>query len=148
MHDVLSAYYLQLKALHIIFVISWMCGLLYLPRLFIYHAKAQEAGESTATFKVMEHKLLKIIMNPAMIGSFFFGILLILASGPYLMQSPWIHYKLFLVVVLAAYHMYCARLTREFKGDKITHNTLFLRVFNEFPAILMIIIVFLVVLKP
>ena len=148
MHEFLMSYYAPLKALHLIFVISWMAGLLYLPRLFVYHAQALETGNDGSVFKVMEQKLYKIIMTPAMVGSFFFGLLLITAGGPYLMQFPWLHAKLFLVVSLGGYQGYCGSLIRKFAIGKMPHSSKFFRYFNEIPALLMIIIVFLVVLKP
>lgn len=147
-HEFLMPYYASLKALHLIFVISWMAGLLYLPRLFVYHTQTLEEGGDGSVFKVMEQKLYKIIMTPALIGSFLLGGLLIVAGGPYLMHFPWLHAKLFLVLCLAAYQGYCGGVIKKLSKNQRPHSSKFFRYFNEIPALLMIVIVFLVVLKP
>ncbi len=148
LQDVLADWYLVIKAAHIVSVISWMAGMLYLPRLFVYHCYAKIGSEQSETFKVMEHKLLKIIINPAMILTFVLGGMLLFVPG--MMERPfgWIHAKLFLVLILAGFHGFMAKTVKIFAADKNTKSPKFYRVFNEGPAVIMIIVVFLVVLKP
>lgn len=144
----LADYYLILKAVHIVAVISWMAGLLYLPRLYVYHAKATIPSELSDTFKIMERRLLRVIMNPAMIVTFITGILLLCVPG--IMASPngWLHGKLFLVLLMAGFHGALSKWRKDFMIDKNMKSHLFFRYANEVPTILMIVIVFLVVLKP
>ncbi len=140
-----------LKALHIIAVISWMAGLLYLPRLFVYHARAQKtsgtAPEPAPTLMVMQHKLLRYIMNPAMIVTWLLGLWLILENPAWLMAG-WLHAKLALVILLSVFHMACARYRRQLAAGTCLHTEKFFRIINEVPTLLMIAIVLLVVLKP
>lgn len=145
MTDILLAHYNWLKALHVIAIICWMAGLLYLPRLFVYHAEAKaEAGE---IFKIMERRLLKIIMNPAMIAAFLFGTLM-LAANPALMSEPWMHAKLGLVFLMAGLHGFFAGCVRKFANGRNVRSAKFYRIINEVPAVLMVIIVLLAVAKP
>ena len=148
MGQFLSEYYLTLKALHIIFVISWMAGLLYLPRLFVYHTKVKSGSETCEMFKVMEYRLLKYIMNPAMIGSFFFGGLLIVVLIENEMFTGWMHVKLLLVFVMAFSHGMMAKYRKAFEAGENRKSTVFYKVFNEIPTVMMVAIVFLAILKP
>ncbi|HYE52952.1 MAG TPA: protoporphyrinogen oxidase HemJ [Azospirillaceae bacterium] len=139
--------YLWVKALHVISVISWMAGLLYLPRLFVYHADAAPGSAQAETFKVMEAKLLRVIMNPAMIATWVFGLSMV-AIDPALLSDGWLHAKFVLVLGLTAAHMVAARWRREFAEDRNTRPSRFYRMVNEVPALFMIGIVVLVVVKP
>jgi putative membrane protein len=139
-------YYLLIKALHLISVIAWMAGLFYLPRLFVYHADVPPASNRSAMLKVMERKLLKIIMNPAMILTFVFGGLMLGVPG--MMAQGWIHAKLTLVLVLAGFHGLCARHVRLFANNQNTKSHRYYRFFNEVPTLLMVAIVVLAVVKP
>ena len=146
----LSGLYPWLKAIHVMSVIAWMAALLYLPRLFVYHAERGTPGsELSETFKVMERKLLRGIMNPAMISSWAFGLLTLVSLGPgFLAHSPWLHAKLLLVVLMTGYHMACARFRRDFAEDANTRSGRFYRMINEIPALLMVGIVILVIVQP
>jgi putative membrane protein len=139
-------YYLLIKALHIISMIAWMAGLFYLPRLFVYHADVPPESNRSAMLKVMERKLLKIIMNPAMILTFVFGGVMLGVPG--MMAQGWIHAKLTLVLLLAGFHGLCARYVRLFANNQNTKTHRYYRVFNEVPTLLMVAIVMLAVLKP
>jgi putative membrane protein len=138
--------YLWLKAFHIIAVISWMAGMLYLPRLFVYHCDAERGSKQSETFKVMERKLLTVIINPAMIGTWIFGLWLAHESGFY--KAHWLQAKFLLVILLSALHGSMVRWFRDFQNDRNTRPAKFYRIMNEVPAALMILIVLLVVLKP
>jgi putative membrane protein len=138
--------YLWLKAFHIIAVISWMAGLLYLPRLFVYHTMAKPGSEQSETFKVMERRLLRYIMLPAMIVSWGLGIVLMLQAG--LATVAWFQAKLVAALALSAAHGLQARWTRDFSLDRNRHSEKFYRIINEIPTLLMIAIVLLAVLKP
>ncbi|MFZ1414041.1 MAG: protoporphyrinogen oxidase HemJ [Defluviicoccus sp.] len=140
--------YLWLKAVHIISVISWMAGLLYLPRIYVYHAGVAAGSEASATFKVMERKLLKYIMNPAMIASFVTGLALIWLLGEAALTMGWLHIKILLLLGMGAMHGLMARWRREFEEDRSPHTHRFFRVMNEVPTLLMIGIVILAVGKP
>ena len=139
-------FYLWLKSLHIVAVISWMAAMLYLPRLFVYHCVATEGSELSETFKVMERRLLKAIMNPAMIVSWVAGIWLAWSAGFW--TSGWFHTKLALVLVLSAIHGFLSQLVRHFAEDRNRRPQRFFRILNEVPTILMIGIVVLVIVKP
>jgi putative membrane protein len=137
-----------IKALHVVSVIAWMAGLLYLPRLFVYHA-AEKVGSPTAeTFKLMERRLLRAIMNPAMVAVFVFGTLLALTPGYVDWASGWIYAKLVLVAGLAMLHHAMARWRKAFAEDRNTRPARFYRMVNEVPTLLMIAIVILVIVKP
>ena len=137
---------LWLKALHVIVVITWMAGMLYLPRLFVYHAEAQKGSDVSETFKVMERRLLKMIINPSMILVFLTGTSLAFMTGYW--QSGWLQAKFILVLGLGGLHGYFARCVRAFAEDANERSARFYRVLNEAPTILMILIVVLVVVKP
>ena len=138
--------YEWIKAAHVIAVISWMAGMLYLPRLFVYHCDAPVGSAQSETFKIMERRLLKAIINPAMIATWLLGLWLVWSGGWYL--APWFHAKLFLVLVLSAVHGFFARYVREFAEDRNTRPKKFYRIINEVPTVLMIGIVILVIVKP
>lgn len=141
--------YPTLKALHIIAVISWMAGMLYLPRLYVYHATALPGGEASEMLKIMERKLLRYIMNPAMILTYFFGVLLVFkinALDP--ASGGWFHAKFLLVLVMTGIHGMLAKQRRAFAEDRNTKSARYFRLLNEVPTVLLILIVFLVVLKP
>ena len=140
--------YLWFKALHVISVIAWMAGLLYLPRLFVYHCDAPVGSQSSETFKVMEGRLVRAIMTPAMMATWLFGLALLAASPAVDWGSGWLHLKLFLVVVMSGLHGMMARWRREFLGDRNHHTARFYRIANEVPTVLMIAIVLTVVIKP
>jgi protoporphyrinogen IX oxidase len=146
--DWLAGLYPWIKALHIISVIAWMAGLLYLPRLFVYHCAAATGSVQSETFKVMERRLLRGIMNPAMGGVYVFGMGLALTPGIVDWASGWIHLKLTLVVVLTAYHHALVRWWKAFAADANTRPARFFRIMNEVPTVIMIGIVVLVVVKP
>jgi protoporphyrinogen IX oxidase len=137
---------LWIKTLHVIAVISWMAGLLYLPRLFVYHVGAAPGSELSETLKVMERRLLSRIINPAMIVVWLTGPLLAYRLGDF--QMPWLHAKLGLVLVLSGVHGFLAGQVRAFAEDRNRRPALFYRIFNEAPALLMVLIVFFVVVKP
>ena len=139
--------YEWIKALHVIAVIAWMAGMLYLPRLFVYHCEAEVGSKQSETFKVMERRLLKAIINPAMIVTWFAGLYLAW-SGRWLFTSWWIYGKLFLVLVLSGVHGLFARWVKDFAADRNRHQQKFYRLINEVPTVLMIGIVILVVVKP
>ncbi len=136
--------YSTLKALHVISVISWLAGLLYLPRIFVYHAENQKEEKTSNIFKTMEYKLYFYIMTPAMVLSWFFGIGLIHFIG----LQKWLLWKIILVIILTTYHFFLLKCLNNFKNDLNTLSSRFFRIFNEIPTILLILIVFLVYLKP
>jgi len=138
--------YLYLKAFHIIAVIAWMAGMLYLPRLFVYHASAKAGSEQSETFKVMERRLLKFIMTPAMIAAWLLGIYLMLNGG--FVGAGWLNVKLVLVLAMTALHGLLARWQGQFERDANRHSSKFYRIVNEIPAVLLIAIVILAVAKP
>jgi putative membrane protein len=140
--------YLTFKALHLIAVISWMAGLLYLPRIFVYHAETVENRSQSETFKLMEKRLYFYIMNPAMILSWVFGILLIHSQGILSLALLWMKIKIGLVIVLTGYHFYLLAILRDFQIDNNSKSSKFFRIINEVPTLLLIIIIFVVVFKP
>jgi protoporphyrinogen IX oxidase len=137
---------LWIKALHVLAVISWMAGLLYLPRLFVYHADVERGSKASETFKLMERRLLKGIMNPAMIVVWLSGLYIAYAYGYF--RAPWLHAKLTLVLLLSGFHGYLVGRVRAFAEDRNDKTSRFYRVINEVPTVLMIGIVVLVVVKP
>ena len=137
-----------IKSFHLIAIISWMVGLLYLPRLFVYHWSKEVGSDSSETFKLMELRLLKIIMNPAMIFSWLFGLALISNLGIDALFQLWLQLKIIFVILMSGVHGYFSKLTREFQEDKRPKSERFFRIINEFPTVLMIIVVFLVIFKP
>jgi putative membrane protein len=139
--------YLTLKALHIIAAISWMVGLLYLPRLFVYHVENNNS-ESVKVFKVMEKRLMKIIMNPAMIITWVTGLSILWVLGFNTIFSLWLSIKFLFVIILSGYHGFLSKCLKDFALDKNTKTSKFFRFINEIPTIILIIIVFLVIFKP
>ena len=135
-----------LKAFHVVAVIAWMAGMLYLPRLFVYHCDAPPGSAQSETFKVMERRLLKAIMNPAMIATWVLGLGLAWSGG--LWTQGWLHAKLALVLVLSGVHGACAGMVRRFAADRNQKSARYYRVLNEVPTVLMIGIVILVIVKP
>ncbi len=146
--DLSGTAYLWIKAVHIIGVIAWMAGLLYLPRLFIYHAAAEPGSAQSETFKVMERRLLRAIMNPALAISLVTGGLLIANLGGGAWTSGWLHAKLACVLGLFAMHGLMARWRRDFDADRNARSQTFYRIANEVPTVLMIGIVVFAVVKP
>ena len=141
-----SGLYPWLKAVHVIAIIAWMAGMLYLPRLFVYHCAAEAGSQQSETFKVMERRLLRAIINPAMIATWLLGLWLVW-DGPY-SGAGWLHAKLVLVLVLSGVHGLFARYVRAFAADQNRHSQKFYRIINEIPTIMMIGIVILAIVKP
>lgn len=143
----MANYYVWFKALHVISIIAWMAGLLYLPRLYVYHTKAAPGSELDKTLQTMERRLLRIIMNPAMILSYIFGLI-----NAYIYSlsalGVWFHIKFTCVLLLSAIHAMLAKYRRDFASGKNIHSENFYRLLNEVPAVLMIIIVIMVIVKP
>ena len=140
-------FYLLFKALHLIAIISWMAGLLYLPRIFVYHAETK-SDEVKNTFKVMERRLFVYIMNPAMILSWLFGLILIHSIGIQSFSEFWLIAKIVLVISLTFYHFFLFNCLNNFSLDRNERSSKFFRVINEVPTVLLIVIIFLVVFKP
>jgi putative membrane protein len=138
--------YLWIKALHVIAVISWMAGMLYLPRLFVYHCEAEIGSKQSETFKVMERRLLKGIINPAIIVAWAAGLYLAWDGGWF--PHAWFHVKLTAAVVMSGVHGYFSRWQKAFAADRNQHSQKFFRIINEVPTILMILIVIMVIVKP
>jgi len=138
--------YEWIKALHVIAVIAWMSGMLYLPRLFVYHSDVEIGSAASETFKVMERRLLRLIINPAMIVTWLAG--LYLAWAGHWFSAGWLHGKLLLVVILSGVHGFFSRCVKDFAADRNTRGKKFYRIINEVPTVLMIIIVVFVVVKP
>jgi putative membrane protein len=138
--------YLWIKALHVISVIAWMAGMLYLPRLFVYHCAAEPGSVQSETFKVMERRLLKAIINPAMIAAWVFGLWLVWLGG--WAFATWFQAKFVLVMVLSGVHGMLSRYVRDFGADRNRKSQKFYRIINEVPTLLMVAIVLLVVIKP
>ena len=144
----LAALYPWTKALHIIALISWMAGMLYLPRLYVYHCEVAPGSEASERFKVMERRLLKQIVNPAMIATWVFGILLVLTPGLINWSWGWWHVKLASVLALSAFHGMLSRWRRDFAEDRNGRSQRFYRIMNEVPTVLMVVIVVMVVVRP
>ena len=140
--------YFFLKSLHLIAVISWMAGLLYLPRIFVYHVENYEKKETTEIFKIMEKKLYFYIMFPAMILSWVFGLILISLIDFSSLAFLWLQLKLILVLLLSFYHFYLGSCLKDLSIDKNTKSSNFFRIINEIPTILLVIIIFIVIYKP
>jgi len=140
--------YLLFKSLHLIAVISWMAGLLYLPRIFVYHVENLNDQNSSSIFKTMEKKLFFYIMMPAMILSWIFGLILILILGIDVFFTLWVKLKLLFVILLTIYHFYLSKLLKDFNLNRNTKSSKFFRILNEVPTILLILIVFIVIFKP
>ena len=140
--------YLLFKSLHLLAVISWMAGLLYLPRIFVYHSENIEKINSSNIFKIMEKKLFFYIMTPAMILSWIFGLILVFILGFSVFNELWIQLKLIFVILLTIYHFYLGKCVGSFAINQNNNSSKFYRIINEIPTILLIIIVFIVVFKP
>ena len=140
--------YLLFKSLHLISVISWLAGLLYLPRIFVYHVENFEKKETTKIFETMERKLYNYIMRPAMILSWLFGIILVYLNGLESLVSLWLQIKLVLVFILTIYHEYLGKCLRNLRDGSDNKSSKFYRIINEIPTILLILTVFVVIFKP
>ena len=143
--------YLLFKSIHLIAVISWMAGLLYLPRIFVYHSEAianNKSEDLISTFKIMERRLFIYIMNPAMIASWIFGVLLIHTIGTDNLSSLWLQLKLLFVIILTMYHFFLFQCLRKFAKNNNLYSPRFYRIINEIPTVILIVIVFIIVFKP
>tara|TARA_A100001037_G_C14990035_1_gene562154 strand:- start:3 stop:437 length:435 start_codon:yes stop_codon:yes gene_type:complete len=140
--------YLLFKALHLIAVISWMAGLLYLPRIFVYHSETKDNNDKKETFKIMERRLFVYIMNPSMIISWIFGLLLLHSIGLDSLREFWLVTKLILVISLTLYHFFLFSCLKKFSEDQNSHSSKFFRFINEVPTVLLIAIIFIVIFKP
>ncbi len=138
--------YLWAKTLHIVSVVAWMAAMFYLPRLMVYHVAAERGSVQSETFKVMEHRLLKLICNPAMISTWIFGLLLAWQGGFF--ADGWLHAKLALVLVLSGLHGFLSRCVKDFAADRNRRSARFYRIINEVPTVLLVLIVILVIFKP
>jgi len=141
-------FYLLFKSLHLIAVVAWMVGLLYLPRIFVYHAENIGDLNSSNIFKIMEKKLFYYIMTPAMILTWLFGLLLVYTLGFSIFNELWMQLKFIFVILLTIYHFYLGNCVRNFTIDQNTNSSKFYRIINELPTILLIFIVFIVIFKP
>lgn len=148
MLEFLADIYLWTKALHVISIIAWMAGLLYLPRLFVYHTEVAVGSAESERFKVMERRLLRAIMNPAMIATFLFGGLLLATPGVIDWSSGWIWVKLAMALGLSHVHHLMGRWRKDFEADKNTRSSRYFRVANEAPTLAMIVIVIMVIVRP
>ena len=140
--------YLIIKSLHLIAVISWMAGLLYLPRIFVYHVENYEKKETTDIFEIMEKRLYNYIMRPAMLFSWIFGIILIYINGLDVLSNLWMQIKIALVIILSGYHEYLGKCLINLKNRTNTKTSKFYRYINEVPTLLLILIVFVAIIKP
>ena len=141
-------FYLLFKSLHLIAVISWMAGLLYLPRIFVYHVENSEKKEVTNIFETMERRLYFYIMRPAMVATWLFGVVLIYINGLDIFSQLWMHIKLALVIFLTIYHEYLGICLKSLKLKNNTKTSKFFRIINEVPTIILIMIIFIVIFKP
>ncbi len=149
MGDFLIAVYPWVKALHIASVISWMAGMFYLPRLFVYHVERAEPGsEMSETFKVMEYKLMRVIINPAMFATWFFGLLMVFTPGVIDWGDIWPWIKAFSVLAMSGFHGWLSARRKEFAVDKNTRTGRAYRLANEVPTVLMLVIVAMVIIRP
>lgn len=142
----MNSLYLWAKVFHILAIIAWMAGMLYLPRLFVYHADAQHGSAQASTFTIMEERLMRVIMLPAMLVAWATGLFLAYQAGFF--QAGWFHVKLALVIVMSALHGYFVVLRKNLAKETNRHSTRFFRIVNEVPTVLMMGIVFLVIFKP
>ena len=140
--------YLTLKALHLIAVISWMVGLLYLPRIFVYHAEVKTDSEAYNIFTIMELRLMKYIMNPAMVATWIFGIWLVYLAGHEIAMQLWMQIKLILVIILSGFHGFLSKCRKNFYNRANSKSSKFYRIINEVPTVILIIIIFLVIFMP
>lgn len=146
--DLLAPAYLWIKSLHVIAMVAWMAGLWYLPRLFVYHTQARAGSESSERFKVMERRLMRGIMIPAMIATWIFGILLVLTPGVVNWHQGWFHVKLTLAILLTVFHAFCSRWRKGFLHDRNQRSERFFRIVNEIPTVLFVVIVIMAIVKP
>jgi protoporphyrinogen IX oxidase len=146
--DALSPFYLWVKALHVIAMVAWMAGMFYLPRLFVYHCQTTPGSTDSERFKVMEYRLMKQIINPAMYATWTFGILLALTPGVIDWHEGWWHTKLLAVTLMAGVHGALSVWRRAFMEDRNTHSERFYRIMNEAPTVLLMIIVIMVIVRP
>ena len=140
--------YLLFKSLHLIAVISWMVGLLYLPRIFVYHVENNEKKQATDIFEIMEKKLYFYIMRPAMILTWLFGIILIYINGIETLSQAWMQIKIILIILLSVFHEYLGRCLYSLKNNTNTRSAKYFRIINEIPTIILILVVFIVIFKP
>jgi len=140
--------YLLFKSLHLIAVISWMAGLLYLPRIFVYHVENNEKKQATDIFEIMEKKLYFYIMRPAMILTWLFGIILIYINGIETLFQAWMQIKIILIILLSVFHEYLGRCLYSLKNNTNTRSAKYFRIINEIPTIILILVVFIVIFKP
>jgi protoporphyrinogen IX oxidase len=148
MISLMNSLYLYLKAVHIIAAFAWMAGMFYLPRLYVYHAQVGPKTPQAELFKVMERRLLTVIMNPAMIVTVVLGLWLTFGADAVDWRAGWVHAKIVLVVLMLALHMMLAKWRKDFEADAIPHSERFFRIINEAPTVLLIGIVLLVVVRP
>ena len=146
--EFLAGFYPWIKALHVIAVISWMAGMLYLPRLFVYHVDAAPGSDKSETFKVMEQRLLRAIINPAMGLAWIFGLLMLATPGTVDWSEGWIYVKLAAVVLMSGLHGQLSRWRKDFEADRNRRSARFYRLVNEVPTVLLIVIVIMVIVKP
>ena len=139
--------YLLFKSLHLIAVISWMAGLLYLPRIFVYHSETNDNSQKTV-FKIMERKLYNYIMMPAMLLSWLFGILLIHSIGFSVFSELWMQIKIIAVIILTHYHFTLGKYLKDFAADNNEKSSKFFRIYNEIPTLILIVVIFVVIFKP
>lgn len=144
----LTPLYLWAKAFHVICMVAWMAGMFYLPRLYVYHCEARPGSAESERFKLMERRLLKQIINPAMIATFAFGIILVLTPGVIDWSAGWWHVKLASVIMLSAVHGYLARWRKDFLHDRNHRSQRFYRLVNEIPTMLLVVIVIMVIVRP
>ena len=140
--------YLWVKALHLVSVMSWLAGLLYLPRLFVYHCDAESGSELSETLKVMERRLIRAIVNPAMVASWVFGLTMLVAGGEVLWSQPWMIIKLACVIAMSVAHGKMLKWFNDFDADRNTRPQKFYRIANEVPTVLMIVIIIMVIVQP
>jgi putative membrane protein len=148
MGEFLSDWFVWIKSLHVIAVIAWMAGMLYLPRLFIYHVDAEIGSKQSETFKIMERRLLRAIINPAMAVAWIFGLAMLFTPGVIDWSTGWIYVKLTAVVLMSGLHGHLSRWRRAFEEDRNVYSAKFFRLMNEVPTVLMIIIVVMVIAQP
>jgi protoporphyrinogen IX oxidase len=146
--EALAPFYLWIKSFHVISVIAWMSGMFYLPRLFVYHCETRPGSAESERFKVMERRLLRAIINPAMIATWTFGILLVLTPGVIDWSAGWWHVKLAAVILMSGLHGAFAKWRRDFLHDRNSRSARFYRIANEIPTVLMIVIVIMVIARP
>lgn len=148
MQDFVMAHYYWFVAFHVISMVAWMAGMLYLPRLFVYHAAAAKGSELSETLKIMERRLLRAIINPAMILTWAFGLTMILSNPSLMTEGKWLHIKLTCVLLLQVIHAMLSRHRKQFAADANVHSAKYYRVLNEIPTVLLVIIVIMVVVRP